>query len=114
MTEGRLAVIRGRQGRAGLRGMSLSTFCDLVWTEIWDDCPAMGDQQQYRRIMRELFLDGKDPSEIYVVDAKGKKRPLGTAQEPGSIPTPTDAAAQLAKMREEALAAAAAREQPNE
>lgn len=94
--------------------MSLSTFCDLVWTEIWDDCPAMGDQAQYRRVMTELFLDGKDPSDIYVTDSKGRKKPLGSASEPGSVATPADAAAQLARLREEALAAAQARQEQKE
>ena len=94
--------------------MSLSTFCDLVWTEIWDDCPAMGDQGQYRRVMRELFLEGKDPSNIYITDSKGRKKPLGDPAEPGSVATPADAADQLAKMRQAALEAAEARKSKTE
>lgn len=68
-------MIRGRQGRAGLNGMSLSTFLDLVWTEIWDDCSPMGDRSQHRRVMKELFIEGKNPHDVWyeTYDDKGKK-----------------------------------------
>jgi hypothetical protein len=59
-----MVLVRGRQGRMGLREMSLSTFCDIVWVEIWDDVGAMGDRAQYHRIIEELFLEGKDPYDI--------------------------------------------------
>jgi hypothetical protein len=64
--------------------MNLETFCDLVWSEIWDDCAPMGDQAQYREIVKQLFLDGKDPYEIWfeTTDAKGKKKRQRLAQAP--------------------------------
>lgn len=56
--------------------MSLATFCDVVWVEIWDDCGPMGDHQQYRRIVTELFIEGKDAYDIFYetteYDRKGK------------------------------------------
>lgn len=56
--------------------MSLSTFCDIVWAEIWDDCPPMGDQARYRDIMTRLFIDGDEPHDITWVDEKGKTHRL--------------------------------------
>lgn len=55
--------------------MTLERFCDLVWLEIWDDCPPLGDQGQYRRIMSEYFIECKDPWNIIYEthDDKGKK-----------------------------------------
>lgn len=55
--------------------MSLRTFCDLVWLEIWDDCPAMGDQATYRDIVTKLFVECKNPWEIFYdgYTDKGKK-----------------------------------------
>ena len=41
--------------------MSLSDFCDLVWLELWDDCPAMGDQTKYREAVVTIFVDGEEP-----------------------------------------------------
>jgi hypothetical protein len=89
MASGRLEVIRGRQGRSGLRGMSLSTFCDLAWLELWDDCPALGDLSQYREVIEQIFLQGKPPTEVMWTDHDGKQRPLGEAPKSdqlGSIP----------------------------
>jgi hypothetical protein len=58
--------------------MSLATFCDLVWVEIWDDVGPMSDHTQYRRIVTELFIEGKDPYDITyettVYDKKGKAK----------------------------------------
>lgn len=55
--------------------MPLDRFLDLVWVEIWDDCSAMSDRGQYRRVMKQLFLDGTPPNEIWYegYDEKGKK-----------------------------------------
>lgn len=73
-----MAILRGRQGRLGLRGMSLAAFCDVVWVEIWDDFGPMSDHITYRRIVTELFIDGKEPYEITyettVYDKKGKSK----------------------------------------
>lgn len=44
--------------------MSLATFCDLVWVEIWQDVSMMSDIHTYHRIVGELFLEGKDPYDI--------------------------------------------------
>lgn len=56
--------------------MTLETFCDLVWAEIWDDCPPLGDQARYRDIMTRLFIDGDDPEQITWVDDDGKTHRL--------------------------------------
>lgn len=84
--DGHLEVLRGRlalQGRS-LRGMSLETFCDIVWAEIWDDCSPMGDQGQYRSIVSQMFLEGKDPHDIWfeTTDGKGKKKRQRLADAP--------------------------------
>lgn len=109
-------MIRGRQGRTGLRDMPLHTFLDLVWTEIWDDCAPMGDQGQYRRIMKELFLEGKNPHEIWydTHDDKGKKirkRLSDVPTETGGV-IPKSAMQEAREMRDRAIEAARrAREQ---
>lgn len=67
--------------------MSLSDYCDIAWTEIWDDCPPMGDHGQYRGIIEKLFLLGLKAWEItyQTTDAKGKKvtKTLGNKPAPG-------------------------------
>lgn len=49
-----------------------------MWVEIWDDCGPMGDHHQYRRVVTELFIEGKDAYDIFIetteYDAKGKAR----------------------------------------
>jgi hypothetical protein len=92
--------------------MPLATFCDLVWVEIYDDVSPMGDRAQYRRIVKELFLEGKDPSEIWIetTDAKGKKvrKPLAQASAesgPGGA-IPRDALSEARRWRDRAIAAA--------
>ena len=40
--------------------MTLSDFCDLVWMELWDDCPAMGDQVKYRESLMAIFYEGRE------------------------------------------------------
>lgn len=69
--------------------MSLQTFCDIVWAEVWDDCPPMGDQTQYRDIMYRLFIKGDPPHTITYKDAKGKLRRLSDAPR-ADISTPVD------------------------
>lgn len=90
--------------------MSLSTFLDLVWTEIWDDANPMGDRSQYRRIMRELFLEGKPPHEIWyeTTDAKGKKINKRLSEAPSAEPgvIPKSAMDQAREMRQRAIEAA--------
>lgn len=86
--------------------MSLSTFLDLVWTEIWDDCSAMSDRVQYRQIMKELFLDGTDPFNIFYTDSNGKKQRLAKSPMPADGVVPKD---QLAVAREWKAIADAAR-----
>lgn len=56
--------------------MGLSTFLDIVWAEIWDDCPPLGDQAQYREIMVRLFIDGDAPHEITYTTSDGKTHRL--------------------------------------
>lgn len=69
--------------------MSLSTFCDLVWLEIWDDCSPMGDQHEYREIVHKLFIEGIPPWEIFYdgYDAKGKKVKKRLGERPTSTST---------------------------
>lgn len=56
--------------------MPLCAFLDIVWAEVWDDCGPMSDQTQYRSIVTQLFLEGKDPTQVTytVTDAKGKTK----------------------------------------
>jgi hypothetical protein len=111
IADGRLEIIRGRQGRQGLRGMSLSTFLDLVWVEIYDDAPLMGDRQQYRQIMREMFIDGKDPYDIWYTDSKGKRKRLSSSPADSGAPVPKTALENAEAWREMAIKAREAREQ---
>lgn len=85
-------MIRGRILRGGgARNLSLSMLCDIAWVEIYDDCSPMGDSHQYRRIVTELFIDGKDPFEIFYevteYDKKGKpkKKQRRLADAPTSV-----------------------------
>lgn len=66
--------------------MTLQTFCDLVWLELWNDCPPMGDHAQYREIITKLFIEGKPAWEITYdgVDAKGKKVRKTLAKRPAA------------------------------
>lgn len=61
--------------------MTLSTLCDLIWVEIWDDCSPMANQATYRDIMVRLFLKGEPPSSITYKGADGKTHRLAP---PGS------------------------------
>lgn len=102
--------------RGGINSLSVSDFCDLVWTEVWDDCPAMGDQHQYRDIMEKLFLQGMDPWNITyeTTDKNGKKvtRTLGSAPAKGIGRTPPKT--QVQQMNEWAERAKMLREAKNE
>lgn len=94
----------------------MEQFCDLVWTEIWDDCPPMGDQHQYRDIMEKLFLRGMEPWQITyeTTDKKGKKvtRRLGTAPAKGiGLNPPKNAVAQMQEWAERAKKLREAKEQ---
>ena len=103
-------MIKGRLAKQGqsLRGMPLETFCDIVWAEIWDDCSAMGDQSQYRSIVTQMFIEGKDPHDIWyeTTDAKGKKKRKRLASEPGRT---ADGKRDLQALRDLMQAAAEAR-----
>jgi hypothetical protein len=70
--------------------MTLSTFCDIVWAEIWDDCSPMGDQAKYRDIVYRLFIKGDDPATITYKDSKGKTRRLTDRSPDITAPTPKD------------------------
>lgn len=111
-------MVRGRQGRIGLTGMSLSTFLDLVWTEIWDDAPSMGDRGQYRRVMKQLFLDGTAAHDIWydTYDDKGKKirKRLDDVPAETGGEIPKSAKEQMEEMRQRALEAAARRAEAKE
>lgn len=111
-------MIRGRYALAGhpnLNGVSLAAFCDVVWMEILSDCSPMGDRNQYQRIVRELFLEGKDPFEIWIDshDKKGKpiRKRLSDTPATSGAPVARDALAEGRALRDAAIAAAkAARE----
>lgn len=81
--------------------MTLETFCDLVWTEIYDDCPALGDRVRYRDIMERVFIDGDDPSQITWVDDDGKTHRLsdGPKRPKGAKPSKAEFG-QLAALQE--------------
>jgi hypothetical protein len=85
----------------GFRHMTLQTFCDLVWLEVWNDCPPMGDHAQYREIVTKLFIEGKPAWEITYDghDDKGKKVKKRLA------PRPVGGALSLAKPSDQANAA---------
>ena len=95
-----MEVLRGRQGRAGFRAMSLATWCDLTWAEIWDDCPPMGDRVRYRDIMVRVIIDGDDPVNITWVDEKGKTHRLSNeSSRKGAAPSKQEFS-QLAALQE--------------
>ena len=73
--------------------MSLSDFCDLVWLELWDDCPAMGDQVKYREAIMDIFYEGKE-----IPAQRGGKPDL-------SRPIPKNALDALKQLREQIAAA---------
>lgn len=89
--------------------MPLETFCDIVWAEIWDDGPPMGDQAQYRSIVTQMFVECKDPSDIWyeTTDAKGKKKRQRLA-EPGKDASGRRDLSALRALMEQAKAAAQA------
>lgn len=90
--------------------MPLDRFLDLVWVEIWDDCSAMADRGQYRRVMKQLFLDGTPPNEIWyeTFDEKGKKvrKRLSDAPTETGGTVPRSALEEGRAMRERAIEAA--------
>lgn len=51
-------------------------FLDKVWVEIYDDVSPMGDKNQYRDIVTALFIEGKDPHDIWITQPDGKKKRL--------------------------------------
>lgn len=75
-----MEAIRGRRLRygapPGLKGLTLSDFCDLVWAEVLDDCPPMGDHAQYRDIVHKMFIEGLEPHDIWWTDHDGKSHRL--------------------------------------
>lgn len=95
--------MRGRQGRAGLRELPLSTLLDMIWAEIYDDCSPMGDQHQYREIVTALYIEGKDPHEVTYQDSKGRTRRLADAPaRPGSRTPRPSAIEEMRAMQERA------------
>lgn len=77
--DGRVEVIRARRirlGLPGLRGVSLSEFCDLVWLELWDDAPQLGDRSEYRDLLVKLYLEGVEPGSLEVTGPDGKLRKI--------------------------------------
>lgn len=56
--------------------MTLSTFLDIVWAEIWDDVSPMADRARWHKIIVELFVEAKDPYDITWKDHDGKLQRL--------------------------------------
>lgn len=97
--------------------MSLATFCDIVMAEIWDDCGAMADQVQYHSIVTQMFVEGKDPSDIWyeTTDAKGKKKMKRLSEDaPRSGSTGRRDLGALRELMEQAKAAAQAPSETDE
>lgn len=86
--------------------MSLSTFCDLVWAEIWDDAPPLGDQGLYRDIMIRLFIDGDEPHKITWTDSDGKTQRLTNQRGRGTSRGPSKSALDEARALHQQLKAA--------
>ena len=91
--------------------MSLSTFLDLVWVEIYDDCSPMGDRHQYREIVTKLFMLGEDPHNIWVTQPDGKKKRLSDTPRNKTTKADLD---QLRLLQEQAISLAKAREAKDE
>lgn len=85
--------------------MALSTFCDIIWAEIWDDCSPMGNQSQYRDIMFRLFIKGDEPGSITYKDADGKLRNLAQRKPDISAPTPKDLFDEARRLHEQVMQA---------
>lgn len=81
--------------------MTFETFLDVVWAEIYDDCPPMGDHAEYRRIVTELFVEGKQPNQITYKDAKGKTQRLANAQTEIGKAIPKNALSEARKIAEQ-------------
>lgn len=105
LDEGNLELLRGRQGRQGLRGMTLSTFLDICWQEIYDDSAPMGDRHQYRDIVKKLYLEGLDPYFIWYEDGQGKRHRL--AKSPAGSKVEKRGLDALRDLREQAMQLAA-------
>ena len=92
--------------------MTLQTFCDIVWQEIWDDVGPMGDQSLYRDIVIKLFIDGMEPHQITWKDHEGKTQRLSDSNKGGSTSGPSKSQMDTARALHERLreAKAAAKE----
>jgi hypothetical protein len=91
--------------------MSLATLLDIIWAEMWDDCSPMGDVHQYREIITQLYIEGKDPSTISYRGADGKVKKLTLTSSAGGEPPQSardEAKAMMARARELAEAKALA------
>lgn len=78
----------------------MSEFCDLVWLEIWDDCPAMGDQPRYREIIQGVFYEGRDSAWVESTMANAERRRKDPKTPDISRPLPDSAVDTLRKMKE--------------
>lgn len=82
--------------------MTLSTLCDLIWVEIWDDCSPMANQATYRDIMVRLFLKGENPASITYKGSDGKTHRLAA---PGTIAPSKDRMSEARQLYEQIKAA---------
>ena len=83
--------------------MSLSTFLDIVWAEIWDDVSPMGDRSRYRQIIVELFVEGKDPYDITWRDSDNKLQRLSNQRMTTKDSKPARSSLDQAREWQEAL-----------
>lgn len=105
MVDERLTVIRGRQGRQGFNGMSFSTFLDIAWAELWDDVSPMADRSRWHMIVKELFVDGKDPYDITWRDHDNKLQRLAPSRSVAPDGQPAKPALDMAREWQEKLKA---------
>jgi hypothetical protein len=85
--------------------MSLSTFLDIAWAELWDDVSPMADRSRWHKIIVELFVEGKDPYDITWRDHDGKLQRLSNQRASTQDAKPTKDAIEQAKEWQEKLKA---------
>lgn len=85
--------------------MSVADFCDLVWAEIWDDCPPMADHGTYHDIVTRLFLKGEPAHTITWKDAKGKTQRLSSHNPDITKPMPSDKMAAARALQQQVIEA---------
>lgn len=94
--------------------LSFELFLSVIWAEIYDDCPPMGDHAEYRRIVTELFIEGKPAHKITYKDAKGKTQRLADAKPQIGQAVPKNTLSEARKIAEQLKQARLAAMAPSE